>query len=174
MSVDDTEISAYEEHSVDVVDISVLPATVEEGIFWYCDFGTVEYGWLSSAVSLTFQTQSCSPHSCHSRCTDSKQIPVCQLLRSLTQVAAHSPNIHLEHPGPPIPTLWIEKVDPDTTSRPTPAFEFTPVSPFYQDIQFFSIGIDPIVVCSLDVRVNDRYHLFVSFTLGGAGVDVPF
>lgn len=40
------KISAHEEHSVDIVDISVFPATVEESVFWDCDFRTVEYGWL--------------------------------------------------------------------------------------------------------------------------------
>jgi hypothetical protein len=59
MSVHGTETSAYEEHSVDVVDISVLPATVEEGIFWDRNLWAVEYGWLSSAVYLTFETQLC-------------------------------------------------------------------------------------------------------------------
>jgi hypothetical protein len=86
----------------------------------------------------------------------------------------HSPNIHLEHPSPPIPTLGIEKVDPNTTSRPAPSFKFTPISPFHQNIQFFSIGVDPIIVRSLDVGIYDRYHLFVSLTSGEAEVDVPF
>ena len=75
------------------------------------------------------------------------------------RLVAHSPNIHLEHPSPPIPTLWIEKVDPDTTSRPTPSFKFTPISPLHKDVQFFRIGVDPIIVRSLDVGVYDRYHL---------------
>jgi len=85
MSVDDTEISAYEEHPVDIVNISVLPATVEEGVFWDCDFGTVEYRWLSLAVYLTFDIWSCSPHSCRSRCTGSKQIPALSALRDLVR-----------------------------------------------------------------------------------------
>jgi hypothetical protein len=129
--------------------------------------GTVISGPLNTdgydQLSTYLFNSASSLRSYHSRCTNSKQIPVCQLLRSVTRVAAHSPNIHLEHPSPPIPTLWIEKVDPNTTSRPTPSFKFTPISPFHQDIQLFSIGINPIIVRSLDVRVDDRYHLHISF-----------
>jgi hypothetical protein len=59
MSVKDKGVRAYEKHSVDVVDISVFPATVEEGILRDCNLRAVEYGWLSSAVYLTFETQLC-------------------------------------------------------------------------------------------------------------------
>jgi hypothetical protein len=31
----------------------------------------------------------------------------------------------LEQRGPPIPTSWVEKIDPGTAAAPTPAFEFT-------------------------------------------------
>lgn len=53
MPFENLVVAAYEEHSVDIVNIPVLPAAVEECVFWDCDLGTIEHRWLRSALGLT-------------------------------------------------------------------------------------------------------------------------
>lgn len=125
--VSSEDCAAYKEHSIDVVDIAIFPSSVEEGVFWYSDLRAVEYGWLSSADQLC--RSKTGTHFVH-------VIPDIQVGSRFLQISyygrvydrlAHLPDLHLEHPSPPIPTLWIEEIHPDTTSRPTPTFKFTSI-----------------------------------------------
>lgn len=45
------EMKTYEEHSIDVMDIAVFPATMMDIVLWHGDLGTVEDGWLWIFVS---------------------------------------------------------------------------------------------------------------------------
>jgi len=68
------EYGAYKEHSVDVVDIAILPPSVEKGIFRDRDLRTIEHGRLRLAQLMVDQKRN-SLHSCRSRCIDWKPIP---------------------------------------------------------------------------------------------------
>ena len=48
--VQKTERNTHEEHSVDVVNISVLPSAVMDDVPWHADFRTVEDGRLVHVV----------------------------------------------------------------------------------------------------------------------------
>jgi hypothetical protein len=70
------------------------------------------------------------------------------------------PDLERKHLGPPIPTLRVEKVDPDATSCPTPSLKVARlVVSLGDDVLFGGVLVDSEVVGFLDMGVDDSDHL---------------
>ena len=81
-------------------------------------------------------------------------------VRDRNSYQTHLPNLERKHLGPPIPTFWVEKVDPDATSGPTPSLEVARlVVSLGDNVLFSGVLVDSEVVRFLDVGVDDRDHL---------------
>lgn len=72
----------------------------------------------------------------------------------------HLPDIEREHVIPPVPALWVEEIDPDATSRPTPTLEIRRlVVPLRDDVLICGVLVDSEAFGLFDVRIDDRDHL---------------
>jgi len=72
---------------------------------------------------------------------------------------AYLPNLEAEHTSPPVPAVWVKKVNPHRASGPAPAFEIRAVRSFNHDVEVLRILVDPERFGLLDVGIDDGNHL---------------
>jgi hypothetical protein len=71
----DGQPATYEEHAVDIVDITILPSAKVEGVLGDRDLRSVKHGWLLHQLWTRLKSRGGSPRSCRSRCTGWMRIP---------------------------------------------------------------------------------------------------
>ena len=164
-----------EEHAIDVVNISVFPASVMDRILLHRDFRPIEDG------RLLKKRKGGQSGSTRNGVKEGRYfvhvIPDVHGTGALGPTPLIVlPSVELVQLLVPFPAVRVEEIDPCTISTPTPPLELLSMFVFGEQIKLLTFLVNGVVEGAFDMWVNDDDHLYkVNFNKAGIQLSsVPF